>query len=125
MDAAAPWRQAISLCPPTASQNLLLHGQTILRSEINLNRNNAARVQEMVDSLLMLHDIRAQYYPNSAVKSYDNKGVDMSNYNAYANDPAKRLAAYNEVLSKVQKEVSLAPAHTLIHKNTVLLRSLL
>jgi len=105
-DAAEPWRQAISLCPPTASQNLLIHGQTILRNEINLNKANAARVQEMVDSLLMLHDIRAEYYPNNAVKSWDNKGVDMSNYNAYANDPAKRLEQYNKVIATVKSEGS-------------------
>ncbi len=80
-DEATPnWRQAYKLCPPTASQNLLLHGQTLVRTLIQKNANNAEYKAALVDTLLTLHDVRAQYYPNYAVTARNNKAIDLNNY---------------------------------------------
>ena len=71
-DSALPnWRKAYSLCPATASQNLFVHGSTLINREINRNRKNAAYFNALVDTLLTLQDQRLQYYPRT------NKGVDQ------------------------------------------------
>lgn len=79
-DAAPFWRKAFSLCPPTASQNMFINGQKILRYEISKNTKDPVRYRELVDTLLLLNDLRAQYYPKNAVKSLDNKAIDVMNY---------------------------------------------
>ena len=59
LEAADPaWQQAIKLCPPTASQNMLLDGMKILRKKINKFRSNPIRKEVLVDSLMMLHEMR-------------------------------------------------------------------
>ena len=79
-EAAPFWRQAMSLCPPTANQNLLINGAKILRSELNQNRRNPERYKELVDSLLMVHDMRATTYPKYYNATLNNKAIDIINY---------------------------------------------
>ena len=79
-DAAPNWRKAIKYCPPTASQNMLLDGMKIMRKEINQFRNNPIRKKELVDTLMMLHQMRIDTYPKYAVTATNNKAVDMMNY---------------------------------------------
>ena len=101
-EAAPFWRKAFSLCPPTASQNMLIYGQTIIRYEINKNRKDPARYRELVDTLLMLSDIRAANYPNYKVKSLDNKAIDVVNYlNA---DYEAQYRYLTEILGTIQGE---------------------
>ena len=84
-EAAPFWRKAFSLCPPTASQNMIINGQAIIRYEIGQTKKDPVRYKELVDTLLMLNDVRAEYFPKYAVKSKDNKAIDVINY--YGNDP--------------------------------------
>jgi tetratricopeptide (TPR) repeat protein len=79
-DEALPnWRKAIKLCPPTASQNMLLNGMTLLGREINKTKDATLRAA-MVDSLLNLNDLRAQYYPRYAVAAMNTKGQYMTQF---------------------------------------------
>lgn len=105
-EAAPFWRKAFSLCPPTASQNMLIYGQTIIRYEINKNRKDPVRYRELVDTLLLLSDVRAQNYPNYAVKSLDNKAIDVVNY--LGSDYESQYKILTEVLDKVKGEASPA-----------------
>ncbi len=79
-DAIPNWRTAYKLCPPTASQNLILNGTTLVRTLIQKNANNPQYVAGLVDTLLTLHDVRAQYYPSYAVTALNNEAIDMNNY---------------------------------------------
>lgn len=79
-EAAPSWRKAISLCPPTASQNMLMDGMKILRKEINTYKNNPIRKKELVDSLMWLHSLRIENYPRYVVTAKTNYAVDMMNY---------------------------------------------
>ena len=79
-EATPAWRKAMSLCPPSANQNMLINGQKILRREISLNQKDPVRRQELLDSLLWLHDLRAEVYPKYAITSYNNKAIDIINY---------------------------------------------
>ena len=78
-DAMPNWRKAMKICPPTASQNMLLNGMTLLSREINKTKDAAARAA-LVDSLLTLNDLRAQYYPNYAVAAMNTKGQYMTQF---------------------------------------------
>ena len=82
-DSALPnWRKAYAICPATASQNLFVHGSTLLNREINKNRKNAALFSAQVDSLLKLQDERLQFYPRTA-KGVDQKATILNNKGQY------------------------------------------
>lgn len=100
-EAATFWRKAISLCPPTANHNMLINGQKILRYEINLTRNNPQRRAELLDSLIMLHEVRAVTYPKYKVTSLDNKAKDIINFKWQDGDPQKQYNALKEIIAEL------------------------
>jgi len=79
-DALNSWRKAFKLCPPTASQNLFVHGATLMRQQINKSKGNPELRKALVDSLMLIYNTRIQYYPKTAVSVYNNMGLDMFNY---------------------------------------------
>ena len=95
-DALPNWRKAFKLCPPTASQNMLLDGSTLIRNLIRSEKDAATR-KGLIDTLLSLHDIRAQYYPTYAVTALNNKGLDASNL--LKDDPEKLYSVFQEVIA--------------------------
>lgn len=103
-EAAPFWRQAMTLCPPTANQNLLINGTKILRREIAANASNATRRQELIDSLMMLHDVRAEFYPKYAVSSKNNKAIDIINY--FKNDKQKSYSMLKDIISEIKNSCS-------------------
>ncbi|MCM1176874.1 MAG: hypothetical protein NC115_09555 [Bacteroidales bacterium] len=97
-DEATPnWRKAFKLCPPTANHNMLINGTKLVRDLINKNKNNAIYRESLVDTLMMLHDIRAQYYPKYAQTALNNKGMDMVQY--IKNDNRKLFDGFSEIIS--------------------------
>ena len=103
-DAAPFWRQAFSLCPPTANQNMLINGQRIIREEIAQNKKDPVRYKELVDTVLLLSDVRAQYYPKFTVKSLDNKAIDVVNY--YGSDYETQYKLLTDILDQIKSEAS-------------------
>ena len=79
-EAAPQWRNAISVCPPTASQNMILDGLKILRFEIGNNKKNPVRVNELVDTLKILHQMRIDNYPKYKAQAYSALSLDMINF---------------------------------------------
>ena len=79
-EATPNWRKAYAICPATASQNMLIEGAVLMRQLIAKNQNNPEYKNALVDTLLTLHDTRAQYYPKYAVTARNNKGIDLANY---------------------------------------------
>lgn len=103
LEAAAPqWRKAIQYCPPTASQNMLLDGMKILRRDINTYKNNPIRRKELIDSLLMLHQMRIDNYPKYAVAAKSNLAFDMINYSGKGEE--QKVIAILEDAMDVAKE---------------------
>ena len=95
------WRDAYRLCPPTASQNLLIDGTTLMRRLITKNAKDAAYQGKLVDTLLTLHDTRAEYYPKYAVTAFNNKGQDLHNY---VKDPQKLYDGFEGIIKNNQAE---------------------
>jgi tetratricopeptide (TPR) repeat protein len=84
------WQKAIQICPPTASQNMLLDGQKIMRRLIGMT-NDPARRKALIDSLMMLHDMRITTYPKYATTAMNNKALDMINL---CNSPSDQESVY-------------------------------
>lgn len=101
-DALPNWRKAYSLCPPSSSQNLLLDGTTLLRRLISKNAGNPLVKEALVDSLITLHEQRAEFYPKYAVTALNNKGVDLNNY--VKNDAEKLYKGFESVIEANKDE---------------------
>ena len=79
-DEAIPnWRKAYKYCPPTASKGMIVNGTTLMRRLIAKTTDKAHR-DALVDTLMALHDIRAEHYPNDITIALNNKGTDVINY---------------------------------------------
>ena len=103
-DEALPsWRNAYKFCPPTTSQKMLVDGATLLRRLINKNAGNAAYRAALVDSLMTVYDIRAEYYPKNAVTALNNKGQDL--HNLVKDDAQKLYDGYEGIIAKNQEQV--------------------
>ena len=93
---SAPYK----LCPPTASQNLFIHGSTLLKQVISKTKDAEAQ-RAIIDSLMNLYDIRAQYYPNNKVTSLNNKGQDMYNY--IKDNPQRLYDTYQNIIGELKE----------------------
>ena len=103
-DEALPsWRNAYKFCPPTANQNMLIDGTTLLRRLIQQNAKNAAYRDALVDSLMTLHRTRAQHYPKYAVTAYNNMGQDMFNY--IKNNPQRLYDGMEFIINSNKHEI--------------------
>ncbi len=99
-DAATPnWREAYKLCPPSCSQNLLIHGSFLVNRLITKNAKNPIVVEGLVDTLLTLQDQRAQYYPKYAATALNNKASYAANY--LKNDRKRVFGIYEEVIGAI------------------------
>lgn len=96
-DALPNWRKAYKICPPTASQNMFIHGATLLKTAIAQNASNAEYKAALIDSLMTLYDVRVSTYPKSAVTALNNKGLDMSNY--IKNDTQRLFDGYTDIIN--------------------------
>ena len=113
-DALPNWRKAYALCPPTANQTMLINGTALYRRLISENRNNSIYVESLIDTLLTLHDIRAEYYPKYAVTARNNKGLDMINY--IKDDPQRLYDEFNKIIA--ENKTAVKPQILLFQINT-------
>lgn len=106
-DAALPnWRKAIAICAPTANQNMILDGTTLVRRLISKNASNKEYRAALVDTLLNLHDIRAKHYPKYAVTALNNKGLDIVNY--FKSDNKRVFDGLEEVIAANREQTKLS-----------------
>lgn len=94
-DAIGPWRNAYAICPPTASQNMLIDGQKLMRWAYNKSKDAKER-EGYLDTLMQIYDLRIANYPKGAVSAMNNKVIDIVNFKWKENDTE---AVYNEVKS--------------------------
>lgn len=102
-DEAIPnWRKAYKLCPPTANQTMLIDGTTLMRRLISKNAANADYRNALVDSLLELHRVRAQFYDKYKVTALNNMALDMANY--FKSSPDKLHKGLSEVIDENKEQ---------------------
>ena len=103
-EALPSWRKAYKVCPPTASQNMLLDGSAMIRNLIEKNSKNATYRKALLDTLMTLHNVRMQYYPRYKRTALNNMGLDMANY---LNTDSKALYdGLNNVISQNKEYTS-------------------
>ena len=102
-DALPNWRQAYKYCPPTATENLFVHGATLLDFAA-VKASTATQRAAVVDSLMALQEQRAEFYPKNAVKALNNKGVFATKY--YKNDPEKTHEILSGIIDRIGAEVT-------------------
>ena len=79
-DSALPnWRRAYSICPATASQNMFIHGTTLMTRLYNQTKD-ADHKEAIVDTILTLQEKRMATYPKNRVNILNNKGQYIINY---------------------------------------------
>lgn len=91
------WRKAYNICKPGTRQNLYIHGTALYRMLINQNAKNKEYREQLIDTLITLHKLRAEYYPKYADKAYNDLSKDVNNL--LKNDPAKTHAILSEVIN--------------------------
>ena len=92
------WRKAYALCPATASQNMFVHGTTLMTRVYNATKTPAGR-EAVVDTILMLQDQRMATYPQKRDDILNNKGQYIVKYRG-------NNAAYTyKNLSEIVKEM--------------------
>lgn len=79
-DAIPNWRQAYHFCPRESRQTILTNGATLMRRLIMKNAKNPEYKKALIDSLMTLHEERAQYFPKYSVSALNNKGQDVFNF---------------------------------------------
>ncbi|MBQ7195185.1 MAG: hypothetical protein IJS07_06085 [Bacteroidales bacterium] len=105
-DALPNWRQAFKICPPQARQGIFVDGAKLIREQIRKNQKNQVYREALVDTLMMLYDIRVQYYPSYTVSALNNKGMDMAMY--IKNDPARVYKGYTDIVNTLGAQTSPA-----------------
>ena len=85
-NATVNWRKAYATCPHGVRQTMLTNGQELIRKLINKNKGNVVYRAALIDSLMALHDERAQLFPKYSVQALNSKGVDIVNYYAGNNN---------------------------------------
>lgn len=73
------WKKAFKTCPPSASQTMLVDGTFLLRNEIKETKIKRKK-EKLINQLLSIHDIRAQYFPKYSITALNNKSLDAINY---------------------------------------------
>ena len=100
-EAIGPWRQAYAICPVTASQNMLIDGQKLMRWSYNKNKKAPAEVREgILDTLMKIYDQRVDNFPKNAVSALNNKAIDIVNFKWNDDNPQ---AVYEEMKKIFEK----------------------
>jgi len=73
------WVESLKFCPPTASQNIYIHGVQIMKYMIEHTEDAALREQR-IDTLLMLYDIRMANYKVKESDVLSQKAYDLLTY---------------------------------------------
>jgi hypothetical protein len=101
-DAALPnWRKAYKLCPPTASQNMFVHGTTLMTRLYSATKDAAARAA-IADTVIALQDQRLATYPKNKISILNNKGNYIIKYKE--NDTKFVYDNLNDIIEKIGAE---------------------
>jgi tetratricopeptide (TPR) repeat protein len=96
-NATVNWRKAYATCPHGVRQTMLTNGTELMRKLINKNKNNVIYRAALIDTLMALHEERAQFFPKFAISAINNKGVDIVNY---SKDESEIFAGLNDVIAR-------------------------
>lgn len=73
------FQNAFKYCPPKVSQNLFINGAKIMKSLLQ-NEKDAARRARLIDTLILINDVRANNFPKNALKAKEAQLRDIMTY---------------------------------------------
>lgn len=94
-EAATYWRQALKLCPPTASENMFKLGANIMSNLIEKTTDPKLRASR-IDTLLSLYDIRIANFPRSLANATTFKFYKIATY--LGDQDQRVMDAFNETM---------------------------
>ena len=97
VSAVPSWRIAMKLCHKGVNQLLYSDGQTIVKTLMRQPGVTAEHQVGLIDSLMLMYDIRVKYYPANAVGALQNKIREMNTYMPDAKEA--QLAEIEKLLS--------------------------
>jgi len=95
-EAAPVWREAFRICPPGKRQSLYHDGQKIFNYLIEKNKDNPQAKKALIDSLMMMFDLRIQYFPKNAPQAAEFKVYELDRFKG--NDDELMLTAINKAI---------------------------
>lgn len=105
-DARKPWQAVLRICP-AASQNAYIHGARMLKEWIDVEKN-PKRKTELLDSLMMIYDMRIEYFPENKGSLLGQKAMDL-----YTIEPIRYEDAYNFMSESISIEKENAGSSSL------------
>ena len=96
-EAASQWRGAFTTCPPKASQNMFIDGRFIYQNLIRGEKNADAK-QGLIDTVMLIHQVREANYPKSKKSIAENVAYDMISYYGNTN-PEKVVDAIKKLIT--------------------------
>lgn len=79
-EASLQWSGAFRTCPPSASQLMLVDGQKLMRRKLQNFKGTEEQRQKILDTLLMLADVRAANYPKSCFNAKQSQIYDKIDF---------------------------------------------
>lgn len=79
-DAASNWRKAVKFCPPKVSQNMFIRGRVIMKYLIDNYQGTAEGKKVLIDSLVLVSEIRAKNFPKKLKEAEEAMAFDMIGY---------------------------------------------
>ncbi|HOP03568.1 MAG TPA: hypothetical protein PL017_02655 [Tenuifilaceae bacterium] len=104
-DAKKHWQKVLTICP-AASKNTYIRGAKMLKDWFE-KETNPARKTELLDSLLLVYDMRIQYY-NEKGSLLGQKGTDL-----YTFDPLRYEEAYGYLAESIDIDKDKSSSSTL------------
>ncbi|MFA6770582.1 MAG: hypothetical protein WCR71_05355 [Bacteroidales bacterium] len=79
-EAAPLWREAFRLCPPGVRESIYRDGIRIFKYFIGKNLDNPELKKSLIDSMLLMYDLRVEHFPKNASSAATFKVYDMLDY---------------------------------------------
>lgn len=103
-DAIGPWRVVFGTCP-ASSERMYVEGITMYRSFIEAE-SNPARKEQLIDTMLLIYDRRAEYFPKGKGNILGRKGIDLMRFRRADANAIEDAYGYLKESIEIQKTKS-------------------
>lgn len=102
-EAAPLWREALRVCPPGIRQSIYTDGIRLFKYFIGKNQDNPELKKSLIDSMLMMYDLRVEHFPKHAASAATFKVYDMLDYMGDKD---------NEILEAIDRAIEISGNNT-------------
>jgi hypothetical protein len=103
-DAITPWRVVFGTCP-ASSERMYVQGITMYRSFIQ-SESDPAKKEQLIDTMLLIYERRAEYFPKSKGNVLGRMGIDLLRYRRADVNEVEKAYGYLKESIEMQKTKS-------------------